>query len=387
MIMDSKGRILIVDDFPPNVDILVRILRKDYDLEIATNGEECLAKMSTFKPQLVLLDIMMPGMDGCETCQQIKASPVGGAVQVMLVSGKGSTAERLRGYEAQADDYVVKPFDHEELRSKVRVQFRLGDAQRELSRAKAELELYTTDLEKVVQQRTRQCAATQDMTVFVLAKLADSRDPDIGDHLCRMRFYSQAIAEELTTQGPYTEAIDGRFLEDLYRASPLHDIGKVGIPDAILQKPGRLSPQEFEVVKRHVLIGGETLDTACDHVGKGTFMDMAADIARYHHERFDGSGYCAGLKGEQIPLAARIVATADVYDALTSQRIYKSAMVAEEARQIIVGESGRHFDPAVVDAFVACFEVLRECNAPSNPRAPLPESRPLDLLMGIGTPV
>ncbi len=198
----------------------------------------------------------------------------------------------------------------------MRVHFRLGNTQRQLSAAKEQLQIYANNLEKLVEQRTRQWAATQDMTVFALARLTDSRDTETGEHVLRMRYYAQTLAVELSQRGPYTDLIDERFLQDLYRASPLHDIGKVAVPDAILQKPGQLTPEEFEVMKRHVLAGAETLDQARDYVGRGSFMDMAAEIARYHHEKFDGSGYCAGLRGHAIPLSARIVALADVYDAL-----------------------------------------------------------------------
>jgi putative two-component system response regulator len=357
--MDPKGRILIVDDNAVNVDILRRILRKHYDLETAADGEECLAKLPAFKPQLVLLDIMMPGINGYDTCRQIKQSALGPFVQVILVSGKGSTAERLQGYEAQADDYVVKPFDHDEMLSKVRVHLRLAGTQRQLAAAKEELQIYANDLEQLVARRTRQWAATQDMTVFALAQLTDSRDPETGGHICRIRYYSQTLAEELQHNGPYQAIINDRFLKDLYRGSPLHDIGKVAVPDAILRKPGKLTPEEFEQIKLHVSVGGDTLENARSYVGQGTFMDMAADIARYHHERFDGSGYCAGLEGQDIPLAARIVALADVYDALTSPRIYKPAYEPDYAREIILGESGAHFDPAIVEAFAACFEKFR----------------------------
>ena len=185
--MTAKARILIVDDIAVNIDILRRILRKDYHLEFAASGEECLAKLPDFKPQLVLLDIMMPGIDGYETCRRIKSSAVGSFVQVLLVSGKGSPAERVQGYEAQADDYIVKPFNHDELLSKVRVHVRLGDSQRQLSAAKEELQLYADSLEKLVEQRTRQWTATQDMTVFALARLTDSRNTDTGEHVLRMR--------------------------------------------------------------------------------------------------------------------------------------------------------------------------------------------------------
>jgi putative two-component system response regulator len=370
--MDPKERILIVDDNATNVDILRRILRKQYELETAADGQQCLEKIPAFQPQLVLLDIMMPGINGYETCRRIKSGAPGRFVQVILVSGKGSTAERLQGYEAQADDYVVKPFDHDEMLSKVRVHLRLATAQRQLAAAKEELEIYANDLEQLVVRRTQQWAATQDMTVFALAQLTDSRDPETGGHLCRIRYYSQTLAERLRHSGPYQSAIGERFLKDLYRSSPLHDIGKVAVPDAILRKPARLTPEEFDAIKLHVRVGGETLENARNYVGQGTFMDMAADIARYHHERYDGSGYSAGLRGEEIPLAARIVALADVYDALTSSRIYKPAYEPDLAREIILGESGAHFDPAIVDAFCACFDKFRAGAADEGAWVPSP---------------
>jgi putative two-component system response regulator len=357
--MGPTERILIVDDNAVNVDILCRILRKEYDLETAANGTECLAKVTAFKPQLVLLDIMMPGMNGYETCRQIKSSVLGSFVQVILVSARGSTAERLQGYEAQADDYVVKPFDHDEMLSKVRVHLRLAGAQRQLAAAKQELEIYADDLERLVARRTQQWVATQDMTVFALAQLTDSRDPETGGHICRIRYYSQTLAEELQRSGPYRETVDDRFLADLYRGSPLHDIGKVAVSDAILRKPGELTAEEFAQIKQHVRVGGDTLENARNYVGRGTFMDMAADIARYHHERYDGSGYCAGLRAQEIPLAARIVTVADVYDALTSPRIYKPAYEPEDARKTILRGSGTQFDPVIIDAFCACFERFR----------------------------
>ena len=186
------------------------------------------------------------------------------------------------------------------------------------------------------------------------------RDPETGEHLYRMRYYAQTIATQLGRRGPYRNQIDETFLAHLYRSSPLHDIGKVGVPDAILLKPAALTPKEFEVIKKHVLIGGETLERARDYVGPGTFMDIAAQIARYHHEHFDGSGYCEGLAGTSIPLAARIVAVADAFDALTSPRVYKAAMPAVPLRQLIYKDAGSHFDPVIVEAFGDCFEEL--CN-------------------------
>ena len=366
--MEQLGRVLVVDDNVTNVNILCRLLRKDYEVATADSGEECLTKMAAFKPQLVLLDIMMPGIDGYEACRRIKSSAIGEFVQVILVSGKGSTAERVKGYEAQADDYIIKPFDHQELLSKVRVQFRLWDAHRQLTIAKDQLEIYNRELEELVSLRTRQLTATQDMAVFALAHVADSRDPETGEHLLRMRRYAQTIAGELAGNGPYADIVDRQFLEDLYRSSPLHDIGKVAVPDSILQKPGQLTPEEFEEMKKHVVVGGHTLEMARDQIGRGTFMDMASDIARYHHERFDGSGYCMGLRGEEIPLSARIVALADVYDALTSRRVYKPPYTPDAAREIIIRESDSHFDPVIVNAFLARFDDFQEAGTRTGDR-------------------
>lgn len=357
----SDERILIVDDNPMNVGIISKILCNDFLLETAADGEEALAKADAFRPQLILLDVMMPGLDGYDVCRRIKTRSDDHFVQVMLVSGRGSTAERLAGYAALADDYIVKPFDHLELRSKVHVQFRLWRMQQELKQSKKQLQITARQLEDLVAVRTAQLTATQDMAVFSLAQLADSRDPETGEHLYRMRAYSQILARQLARRGPYREAINAEFLDHLYRASPLHDIGKVGVSDAILLKPGRLTAEEFEVMKQHVVIGAETLERARDYMGdEAGFLAMAADVARYHHERFNGSGYCAGLCGEQIPLAARIVALADVFDALTSKRVYKPAYSYESAEQIILDERGAHFDPAVVDAFVDCRKQFRE---------------------------
>jgi putative two-component system response regulator len=358
--MSETPRVLIVDDSALNRQILKKVLQKDYELEEAVDGPSALEKMHTFAPDLVLLDIMMPGMSGYEVCQKIKSGPCGAFTQVILVSGKASSAERLKGYEALADDYVIKPFDHDEMLSKVKVHFRLRHAQHQVWHANSIIANHNERLEQLVAERTKEVIATQDVAVFALAELAETRDPETGEHLYRMRAYAQRLAEELAHDSPYADQIDARFLADLYRSSPLHDIGKVGVPDAILQKPGKLTAAEFELMKRHVEIGAATLARAAKHVGSGQFLTMAAEIAKYHHERFNGRGYLLGIKGLDIPLSARIVAVADVYDALTTVRVYKPAMEANEARTLIVGESGEHFDPAIVAAFERSFEDFQD---------------------------
>ena len=358
-----RKQILIVDDDPVNQEILREILEEEYEVATASTGEEGLSRMKDFGPDLVLLDIMMPGIDGYEVCRQIKAAPHGELTQVALVSGRASAKERLDGYKAGADDYIVKPFDHDELAARVKILFRLRGALTELAGANAEIQVYSAKLERIVEERTTEIVETRNVTVFALAKLADSRDPETGEHLDRMRSYSQLLAEALAETGPYTDEIDATFLADLHMSSPLHDIGNVGTPDTILLKPGRLTPGEFEIMKQHTRIGADALEAAARHTSSGGFLSMAIEIARYHHERFDGSGYPTGLAGTEIPLSARIVALADVYDALTSARVYKNAFDPDVARSMIVEEAGKHFDPVIVDAFKdRQDEFLRVCD-------------------------
>ncbi len=347
----NRKCILIVDDCAINVEILQELLRDEYVLEIANTGEECLEKVRSAKPDLVLLDIMMPGIDGYETCRRIKESPIGTFTQVILISGKASASERLEGYRAGADDFVVKPFDHDELLAKVRVQFRLRDTLAELWTANAKIQAFNSELREMVRQRTDEVIATRDVAVFALAKLADSRDPETGQHLERIRKYCWILADELSHEGPYTDEIDQQFKDDIWRSSPLHDVGKVGIPDAILLKPGKLTAEEYEVMKRHAAIGAEALEEASHHSACGSFLTMAVAIARHHHEWFDGQGYPDGLAGQNIPLPARIVAVADVFDALTSPRVYKPAYLPSVAMSIMEKGAGSHFDPTVIAAF------------------------------------
>lgn len=198
--------------------------------------------------------------------------------------------------------------------------------------------------------------STRDVMVFTLAKLTESRDPETGEHLERMREYSMLLSQQLAKSGPYSQVINKQFLEDMYRSAPLHDIGKVGIPDAVLLKPGRLNNREFQFMQQHAVIGADALDCACNEAASGGFLKMAAEIARTHHERYDGSGYPAGLVGQDIPLSGRIVALADVYDALTSVRVYKTAFDVEVAKSMILEESGKHFDPVIIEAFCDCWD-------------------------------
>lgn len=239
----------------------------------------------------------------------------------------------------------------EHIRDAARVVEIIYECERELADSRDDLQVQTARLSAQLKQRVDEILGTRDVMVFALERLAESRDAETGEHLERLRAYSQIIAEELAVTGPYTHEIGGDFLRNFALSTPLHDIGKVGVPDSILQKPSRLDVDEFDIMKQHTLIGAEALRAAAHQSIYGEFLLMAADIARSHHERFDGSGYPDGLVGTAIPLPARIVAVADVFDALTSRRVYKDAHAADEARKIIVSEAGKHFDPHVVQAF------------------------------------
>jgi putative two-component system response regulator len=350
------GKILIVDDDRAFRQLLAAILRNDYELTLAGSGEEALEILPAFAPDLVLLDVMMPGIDGYQTCRCIKSQPLGRRAQVVLVSGKSSRKEQLRGYQVGADDYVAKPIEPHGFLSRVQLHFRLRDAVATVSSIRTEIASQDGAVKQLSEQHSRELIATHEAAIFALAQVAEFRDEETGEHLMRMRRYSRILAEQLRQNSPYAPHIDQQFLEELYRSSLLHDIGKVGISDAILLKPGEFTHEEFEAMKRHTIIGANMLDRAVLHSQGGGFLGMAAVIARFHHERFDGTGYLAGLVGQEIPLPARIVALTDVYDALTSARPYKPAFSPLHAKEIIERESGGHFDPVIVEAFRISFD-------------------------------
>jgi putative two-component system response regulator len=348
-------RILIVDDDEMFRRLVAHALRHEYAVEQAASGELALGMFDTFAPELVLLDIMMPGIDGYETCRRIKTTPTGAQTQIIMVSGHSSREEQLRAYELGADDYLVKPIDIQDLRARVQLHLRMRDALQSVFSIRQEITARNREIQRLAEQRAEDALRIQDVAICTLAKVAESRDQGTGAHVLRVRAYCQLLAEELRREVPYRDQIDAQFLEDIYRASPLHDIGKVGIPDAILLKPGRLTADEFERMKQHTVIGANILEQAIAQSAYASFLRMAAVVAFYHHERFDGSGYPAGLSGMEIPLPARILALADVYDALTTERPYKPAMPVSRAREMIQGERGRHFDPVIVDAFESRF--------------------------------
>jgi putative two-component system response regulator len=320
-------RVLVVDDDDIDLELLANTVdRAGYEVEIAHDGWQALEILRAGSFRLVISDWEMPGMSGIELCRRIRSRHSAGYVYMILVTARDGADNIAAGLNAGADDFITKPFEPTELC----VRMRAG--------------------ERILALDTR------DITIFCLAKLVESRDPDTGAHLERIREYCRVIAQHLSGQSRFCEQVDGQFVETIYLTSPLHDIGKVGLPDSVLLKPGRLTEEEFEIMKKHTIIGAETLTLALRKRPETGFLRMARDIALTHHERFDGSGYPTGLAGEDIPLCGRIVALADVYDALTTKRVYKPACSHEAAVSVILEESGAHFDPAIVDSFIAADE-------------------------------
>ena len=337
-------RVLVVDDNEVSLELLRGVIASaGYVVETARDGVEALSRIREGGVRLIVSDCEMPRMRGVDLCRAVRAEELRSYVYLILVTAHDSPEERVRGLTAGADDFVAKPFNAAELVARVQSG------------------------ERVLSLETR------DIAIFAMAKLAESRDPETGAHLERVRSYSRVIAQDLAGQERYHGIVDGEFIRLLYLTSPLHDIGKVGIPDCVLLKPGRLSDREFEIMKKHAEIGAQTLEAALAQFPGARFLEMARDIAAAHHERFDGSGYPAGLSGDAIPLSARIVALADVYDALTSKRVYKAAFTHEIARAMIVEEAGAQFDPDVVAAFLrteATFLDIRRVHAEAQAEEP-----------------
>lgn len=323
--------VLIVDDEPLSRLAAAQTLESaGYSVTVVSNAEEALKQLAQDNLQLVVCDWGMPGMNGLELCRAIRSNPLRHYVYILMLTSHNRPQDIQEGLEAGADDYVTKPFNPTELVLRVNTGSR------------------------IIRTESR------DMTIFALARLAESRDSDTGTHLERVRRYCRALTRELQLSSPYRHLITDDFACLIYETSPLHDIGKVAIPDSILLKPGKLTADEFEVMKTHTVHGAQTLAAAMNEFPNAEFLRMAYAIALCHHEKYDGSGYPQGLAGDEIPLAARIVAVADVYDALSIKRVYKAAMEHAEARAIILDGAKRHFDPHIVEAFLnAEAEFLR----------------------------
>lgn len=351
---DNAPVILAVDDMPENLQLLELLLEPlGYRVSTASTGTEAIEAFKAQLPDVVLLDLVMPEIDGLAICRLIKEDPHSRHIPVIMITGTTEHEAYVEAMEAGADDFILRPFDSVLLRARVRSAVRAKRLQDQIIE-------HQHGLEERITERTAQLERIQQATVFSLSKLAESRDPETGEHLERIRRYARATAEYLARNNGMQETITPDFIDALYVTCPLHDIGKVGIPDQILLKPGRLTDEEFHIMTWHTTIGGDTLHAAHNEVGSNALLAMGRDIARHHHERWDGTGYPDRLEGEQIPIEARIVALADVYDALTSKRPYKEPFSHEKAREIILEGAGKQFDERIIEAFLAMEEKFQE---------------------------
>ncbi|RTL51350.1 MAG: two-component system response regulator [Rhodocyclaceae bacterium] len=342
--------LLIVDDSPENLDVLGGLLLPHYRVRVATSGERALRIVeSQSRPDLILLDVMMPGMDGYQVFQQLRANPATRDIPVIFVTAMDSSEAEMHGLEVGAVDYITKPIEPTVLLARVHTQL-------ELKQARDWLRDQNSYLEAEVAKRMAENELIQEVGIRALAHLAETRDPETGNHIRRTQGYVHCLAQGLRNRPRFAATLNDRYIRLLTRSAPLHDIGKVGIPDAILQKPGPLNAAEWEIMKTHAKLGSDAIDLAeRDAATPVEFLSLAKEIAHYHHEKWDGSGYPDGLTGEAIPISARIMALADVFDALISDRVYKPSLSYEQARDIIIAGRALHFDPDVVDVFTAEF--------------------------------
>ena len=338
-LVNHDSNILIVDDTVENLTLLARMLKDcGYIARPVPNGRLALQAARGEKPDLILLDITMPEMDGFEVCRQMKKDPILRDIPVLFISALTQTIEKVKAFEAGGVDYISKPFQFEEVKARVETHLHLHKLQ--------------LSLEDQVERQVKEIVELQMGMIFGLAKLAEARDSDTGRHLERIQILCRRFSEELRKTPRFADQIDDQFCDMMFHASPLHDIGKVAIEDCILLKPGKLTAEEFEKMKLHTIIGASTLEEVQNRFPNNDFLNMGIQIARWHHEKWNGSGYPDGLNGEMIPLCARIMAIVDVYDAVRSKRVYKDPIPHEEACKIILRERGTHFDPAIIDVFV-----------------------------------
>jgi putative two-component system response regulator len=351
----ERPTILVVDDSPDNLSLISGLLKDLYKLKVANSGEKAIKIVQAEnKPDLILLDVMMPGLSGYDVCQILKADPATREIPIIFLTAMTGAEDEKKGLDLGGSDYITKPISPAIILARVKTQLQ--------NKAAADfLRDQNTYLETEVSERTKEVMAIQDVTILSMASLAETRDSDTGNHIRRTQYYVLALAKSLNTHPRFSDYLTEQNIRMLFKSAPLHDIGKVGIPDRILLKPGKLDEQEFEIMKTHTTLGRDALANAEKSLGIDVeFLKMAKEIAYYHQEKWDGSGYPDGIGGDDIPISARLMAVADVYDALISRRIYKEGMPHEKACKIIEEGSGSHFDPDMTEAFMQIHEEFRE---------------------------
>ncbi len=350
----DRATILVVDDTSDNLMLIRELLKPYYRTIFATNGKQALKLASASEaPQLILLDIMMPEMDGYEVCTRLKENPATADIPVIFLTAKIQAEAEQRGLEIGAVDFITKPINPPILLARVKNHLFIKSAQDSLKHQNEQLET-------IVTERTRELADTKEATIFAMSSLAETRDNETGNHIRRTQHYVRALAIELKDHPRFKDELTEGNIKLMYSSAPLHDIGKVGVPDSILLKPGPLDDDEWVIMRLHVTYGRDAIISAEKILSQeSSFLRYAREIAYGHHEKWDGSGYPEGIKGDDIPVSARLMAVADVYDALISRRVYKPAFPHEKAVAIITEGKGSHFDPDMVEVFLDIHEKFR----------------------------
>jgi putative two-component system response regulator len=350
----SQNNVMIVDDNPANLKLLEEMLRiEGYEVRAFPHGRLALAAAEREQPDLILLDITMPEMDGYEVCERLKRDPRFSGIPVIFLSALNEIEDKVKGFRTGGVDYVTKPFQFEEIRARVGAHVKLRHLQKQV-------ENDNRRLEDLVQAQVKRIAEGQMATIFAIAKLAETRDHQTGLHLERIQTLCRVLAEGLSHHPSHHGTIGEAWIRNLYHASPLHDIGKVAIPDHILLKSDRLTSEEYAIMKTHTTLGAKTLQAVHQKYPDNEFIAMGIEVAQSHHERWDGGGYPDSLRGDQIPLCARILAVADCYDALRSERCYKLPVPHEATHAIILENSGTQFDPTITAVFCELSQTLRD---------------------------
>ena len=359
IVYTQKAIILVVDDTPDNLTLMSGLLKDNYLVKVANSGARALKiAQSETPPDLILLDIMMPEMDGYEVCRRLKADNKTRDIPIIFLTAKTEVVDETLGFELGASDYITKPISPPIVLARVETHLAI-------KRVQDFLKDKNTFLNSEINKRTAEIMAIQDVTINAMASLAETRDNETGNHIRRTQRYVKVLAEKLRFNPRFAHFLnDDKTIELLYKSAPLHDIGKVGIPDRILLKPGRFEPEEFEIMKTHTTLGRDAILQAEKDLGvEMPFLKYAKEIAYSHQEKWDGSGYPEGLSGDDIPISARLMAVADVYDALISRRVYKAPMPHEKAVEIIKDGKGSHFDPDMADAFLELQDEFKKIAA------------------------
>lgn len=351
---ESRPVVLVIDDSPQNLLLIDELLSGEYRVKVAANGNRGLTiARQTPAPDLILLDVRMPDPDGFEVCRQLKADHATGDIPIIFLTALNDPADEAQGLVLGAVDYITKPVSPPILSARVRNHLRLKEVANFLRDRNAFLEAEVQRRTEESRRRAEEARVAQETIMISLASIAEARDNETGNHILRTQHYVRALAEHLRTHPRFAAQLNDEMIDLLFKAAPLHDIGKVGIPDRILMKPGRLTDEEMMIMKTHTTIGHDAIERTMMRVGERVpVLEVAKEIALSHQEKWDGSGYPLGLAGDAIPLSGRLMAVADVYDALISRRVYKDPIPVPETIEIMIRGRDSHFDPDILDAFL-----------------------------------